>query len=171
MKDTFSADARMDRIRTVIRIVRWIVSAGLIVLVVFGGWFVANLIGLVASPVGTQISFSPLLTYSAPFKVPATVLMFAFVRTIFVVIGTFILLWWLDLIEAGEFFTDCSVRYLKWLGWLVIADWVVQKLLDATARRGVEITCGQLVLGLLIVLIAWVTDEGRKIQEEQKLTV
>ncbi|MEI9863261.1 MAG: DUF2975 domain-containing protein [Limisphaerales bacterium] len=39
------------------------------------------------------------------------------------------------------------------------------------ASRGVEITFGQLVLGLLIILIAWIMDEGRKIQEEQELTV
>ena len=36
---------------------------------------------------------------------------------------------------------------------------------------GTGINFGQLFLGLMIVLIAWIMDEGRKIQEEQELTV
>jgi hypothetical protein len=36
---------------------------------------------------------------------------------------------------------------------------------------GTGINFGQLFIGLIIVLIAWIMDEGRKIQEEQALTV
>ena len=36
---------------------------------------------------------------------------------------------------------------------------------------GTGINFGQLMLGMMIVLIAWIMDEGRKIQEEQELTV
>jgi hypothetical protein len=36
---------------------------------------------------------------------------------------------------------------------------------------GSGINYGQLFLGLMIVLIAWIMDEGRKLQEEQELTV
>jgi hypothetical protein len=34
-----------------------------------------------------------------------------------------------------------------------------------------KISVNLLVLGLLILLISWIMDEGRKIQEEQELTV
>jgi hypothetical protein len=33
------------------------------------------------------------------------------------------------------------------------------------------INFGMLLAGIIIVLIAWIMDEGRKIQEEQELTV
>jgi uncharacterized membrane protein YGL010W len=82
-----------------------------------------------------------------------------------------ILFWLLDLFEAGNYFTARSVRHIKSLGALVMLDWVLTKILDAMSHSGVEITFGQLVVGLLIYIIAWIMDEGRKIQEEQQLTV
>jgi hypothetical protein len=51
---------------------------------------------------------------------------------------------------------------------------LVVKLLDAIASRAVLIGVGdfaKLAVGLLIILVAWIMDEGRKIQEEQELTV
>ena len=36
---------------------------------------------------------------------------------------------------------------------------------------GTGINFGQLMLGMMIVLVAWIMDKGRKIQEEQELTV
>jgi hypothetical protein len=36
---------------------------------------------------------------------------------------------------------------------------------------GWGIDFGPLLIGAIIVLIAWIMDEGRKIQEEQELTV
>jgi hypothetical protein len=36
---------------------------------------------------------------------------------------------------------------------------------------GTGINFGLLFAGIVIVLIAWIMDEGRKIQEEQELTV
>jgi hypothetical protein len=47
---------------------------------------------------------------------------------------------------------------------------VVVRLLDALAK-GFSPDPVELAAGLLIVLIAWIMDEGRKIQEEQELTV
>jgi hypothetical protein len=36
---------------------------------------------------------------------------------------------------------------------------------------GTGIDFGPLLAGAVIILIAWIMDEGRKIQEEQELTV
>jgi len=45
-------------------------------------------------------------------------------------------------------------------------------LFDVFFIRNIEyIDFGLLVLGIAVVLIAWIMDEGRKIQEEQELTV
>jgi hypothetical protein len=51
----------------------------------------------------------------------------------------------------------------------VLADWVLIRVLDAMAH-GFSLDT-RLAVGLLIVLISWIMDEGRKIQEEQELTV
>ena len=162
---------RLNRIKKVIKVVRYLVSASIILLFVFGSLFLADLAGFGAINEGVKIFFSPLLTYQAPFKIPAIVLVLAFLRCGLWLVGALILFWWLDLVEAGEFFTAQCVRHIRLLGVLVISDWALTKVLDSMAHCGIEFTFGQLVLGLLIILIAWVMDEGRKIQEEQELTV
>jgi len=83
--------------------------------------------------------------------------------------GGLILFWLLDLFEAGQFFTAQIVHYINLLGWFVLADWVLIRVLDAMAH-GFSLDT-RLAVGLLIVLISWIMDEGRKIQEEQELTV
>jgi len=164
-------NARMSRIKRTIKVIRLLISATVILLIVFGSAFFADLAGFPILPAGVEISFSPLLTYTSPFKIPALVLVLAFCRAGLFLTGALVLYWLLDLVEAGIFFAAQNVRYIKFLGYLVIGDWGVTKILDAFARRGMEITFGKLGLGLLIILIAWIMDEGRKIQEEQELTV
>ena len=162
---------RMSRIKRVIKVVRFLISSSIILGLVFGSLFLAALAGFSLVPQGVKVSFSPLLTYSSPFKIPAFVLCLGFVRVALFLVGALILFWWLDLVEAGQFFVAQSVRHIKWLGYLVISDWAVTKILDAMAHSGVELTFGKFLFGLLIVLFAWVMDEGRKIKEEQELTV
>jgi len=139
-------------------------------MIVLGSWFLADCAGWISNP-GVKVSFSPLATYTAPFHIPAYVFGLAFLRVSFFFAGIFALDKLLRLFANGKYFTTEIVSCIKALGFLVIADWLVTKILDATARSGVEITFGQLVLGLLIILIAWIMDEGRKMQEEQELTV
>jgi hypothetical protein len=162
---------RMNRIKKVIKLVRFLVSSAVIIFLLCGLGFLADLAGYSIIPAGVKISFSPLLTYTSPFSIPSMVLIVAFLRCGLFLVGILVLFWLLDLFEAGNFFTAQSVRHIKSLGALVIVDWVLTKILDSMARSGVEISFGQLVLGLLIFLIAWIMDEGRKIQEEQELTV
>lgn len=142
-----------------------------VIFLVAGACFLAGLFGWMPQPDGIKISFSPLLTYTAPFDIPLFVLFFALLRAGVFLTGVLILFWLLDLFEAGHFFTAQSVRHIKSLGALIIMDWVLIKVLDSMAHAGVEITFGHLVLGLLVFVIAWIMDEGRKIQEEQELTV
>jgi hypothetical protein len=164
-------NTRMIRIKKVIKVVRFLISASVILLIVFGSAFLADLAGFPIYSAGVKISFSPLFTYTSPFKIPALVLVLAFFRAGLFFTGALVLFWLLDLVEAGNFFAAQNVRYIKFLGCLVIGDWGVTKILDAFARSGMEISFGKLGLGLLIILIAWIMDEGRKIQEEQELTV
>lgn len=165
------AQIRMNRIKKIIAVIRWLISATVIYILVVGLFVLADLAGIHIMPSGGQISFSPGSTYSAPFKIPPAVLVLAFLRISLFFAGSLILFWLLDLLEAGKFFTGQNVRYIRLLGWFLLSDWVIERVLDAVAYGWGYIRIGELLLGLLIVLIAWVMDEGRKIQEEQELTV
>jgi hypothetical protein len=105
--------------------------------------------------------------------------------------------------ERGLIFVSEAVRCIKFLGWLCVAQWMLGTIyhillkyypiipLQPTLPPGVSVTVKQamigrmgffsfdiwginfgfLLAGTVIVLIAWIMDEGRKIQEEQELTV
>jgi hypothetical protein len=164
------ADLRLNRIKRIIRVIRFLTSATVILVIFYGSLFLADLAGAGIIRPGMQVSFSPCLTYSAPFKIPMVALVLALLRAGLFFAGAFILFWLLDLFEGGKFFTAQNVHYVKLLGWLVLMNWVVERLLDAVAWALSPDLVG-LAAGLLIVLIAWIMDEGRKMQEEQELTV
>lgn len=165
------ADARLNRIRRIIKFVRLLISSTLILFVFFGLLFLADLFGYPLVGPGVKISFSPLVTYTSPFVIPPFVLILAALRTGLWFVGAAVLFRLLDRLEAREFFTAPTVHLLKILGILLIVDWVMTKLLDATAQAGFRLSFLQLLLGALVVLFAWIVDEGRKMQEDQELTV
>jgi hypothetical protein len=103
--------------------------------------------------------------------------------------------------EQGLIFAAATIRSIKTLGLLCVASWLANSGLRIFSdhstplsyppvppgyemhvvytRFGVSffsftiagINLGLLLAGAIIVLIAWIMDEGRKIQEEQELTV
>lgn len=103
--------------------------------------------------------------------------------------------------ERGRLFAPEQVRYMQQLGCLIVANWVIAVVLNAMSPGYAEyqldfahlnwigtlslalspitkdmignndIGIIQPVFGALFVFIAWIMDEGRKIQEEQELTV
>jgi hypothetical protein len=105
--------------------------------------------------------------------------------------------------ERGLIFASEAVRCIQFLGLLCVAQWMLGTLyhillkyypiipFQPTLLPGVSVTVkeavvsrmgffsfdiwginfGFLLAGTVIVLIAWIMDEGRKIQEEQELTV
>jgi hypothetical protein len=74
------------------------------------------------------------------------------------------------LYERGIFFARENVSYLKIQGWVMAGCGLTQIALKLLSPQK-KISVNLLVLGLLILLISWIMDEGRKIQEEQELTV
>lgn len=103
--------------------------------------------------------------------------------------------------ERGLFFASEQVRHMQQLGCLILVNWLIAMLLNAMSAGYTEwhfdlsqlnwigtfelfilpiakdmsgnndIGFMQPVIGVLIIFIAWIMDEGRKIQEEQELTV
>jgi hypothetical protein len=181
---------RMNRIRTVSRIAKWIVHAFLFYSIVF------------------------FLRLSSG---PASFLKGNDWRTLFIVMFQVVLWFWywkmarlFDFYKRGLIFAAETIRCIKFLGLLCAVGWMLmsinhfllqkypfpstQSMLDhlktlppgVTLREvsvthyqmgffsfdfGTGIDFGMLLIGVVIVLIAWIMDEGRKIQEEQELTV
>ncbi|MCI0747953.1 MAG: DUF2975 domain-containing protein [Verrucomicrobia subdivision 3 bacterium] len=82
------------------------------------------------------------------------------------------------LYSRGVMFGEANVRYIKWLGYWMIGAWVIsmpiqllQYLQNTNAMNFIFTLDGYFVGGVLVLLLAWIMDEGRKLQEEQSLTV
>ena len=74
------------------------------------------------------------------------------------------------LYERGIFFAAKNVNYIRFFGYFLIINWVVDYQLQGTLHD-TQLSTTALIGGFLIIFIAWIMDEGRKIQEEQELTV
>ncbi|MEI9863260.1 MAG: hypothetical protein WDN00_01600 [Limisphaerales bacterium] len=111
-------NARMNRIKRVIKIIKFLLGSAVILGFVFGLFFLADLLGYPAFGSGVKMSFSPLLTYTSPFNIPAIVLVLGFVRAGLFFAGALVLFWLLNLYEAGKFFTAQNVHHIKLLGCL-----------------------------------------------------
>jgi DUF2975 family protein len=156
---------RMRRIRTVIGIIR--ILLGLMVL----GIVLAIAFSFDAPK---RVGLWPFAKYSSVHVMPVSILILGFIRAGVFFVGAFVLNKLLGIFSNGGFFSAGSIACAKWLGCLVLADWVVIKFLDAAAWRVVTLRFDDLTrlgLGLLVIVIAWVMDEGRKIQEEHQLTI
>ena len=162
---------RLNRIRRIVKLIRFLTSATIILMIVLGSVFLLGLAGVLSIPAGVKVSFTPAVSYSSPYQIPAFVLVLALLRSGLFFAGALMVFWLLDLFEAAEFFTAKNVQCVKWIGWLVLGDWLAARLLELAAANGLALDPTELAAGLLIVLVAWIMEEGRMIQEEQELTV
>jgi hypothetical protein len=163
-----TAGDRVRRIKFVSRIFRVLLGLYVAGMVAFYQGLLTGLLGVL--PGVTKLSLSPHQTYTAPFDIPARVIVVAVGRFSLIGFGLFLLNRLFGQFERGNFFTNENVRCIKYLGLIVAGDWLLKTILDLMAGRiGLELN--ELLFGLFIVLIAWIMDEGRKIHEEQQLTV
>jgi hypothetical protein len=170
------ANPRLRRIQKVV----WVVKALIVLAVVSAATGILIYLGCVAGWINVpSVALPPLFwkytwKYSSPDAVPASILILGFARAGLFFSGAFVLNRLLGYFARGNFFTAKSISCIKWLGGLVMSDWLAVKLLDAIGSRMVMLAPAdftKLAIGFLIILIAWIMDEGRKIQEEQELTV
>ncbi len=84
------------------------------------------------------------------------------------------------LYEQGEIFGKANVRHFAGIGKAMLL-WFVAKVFTSAAMiplaeyaengTRVELSLSSLIIGVAIILISKVMDEGRKIHEEQELTI
>ncbi|MGA2280617.1 MAG: DUF2975 domain-containing protein [Verrucomicrobiota bacterium] len=160
--------SRIFRVLIGILVVMWVLLSALFVLV-----SVKDAMGGGQPMSGTMqfhISLSPHQTYISPFDVPLPVLLFGAVQLCLVGFGLILLNRLFALYERGDFFKTGNIRCIKYLGLVIAGLWLTQTILELMAHQN-NIEGSGLVYGVLVVFIAWIMDEGRKIQEEQELTV
>jgi len=74
------------------------------------------------------------------------------------------------LYQKGILFSAKNIRYIHSLACFLIGNWAIDYQLQSTLQD-MDLSTTPLFVAFLIIFIAWIMDEGRKIQEEQELTV
>jgi hypothetical protein len=178
------ADARLNRIKIVSRLVKYVTlglfvsSIGNSLIVILPTWFHAP---IMERPLGHGLNF---------------------ISQVIMWVWYWNLAKLFDFYEHGLIFAAKTIRCVKMLGLLCVASWLSFRIGDILTpsrmihfpnfptppgfevylvRSNFNITLfnftiygihfGEFLAGVVIVLIAWIMDEGRKIQEEQELTV
>jgi hypothetical protein len=177
------AVVRLKRIRYVARFFRWICCAAFVFIISVGALaiFVPGIVGHKVNSSSMTISTKPSFMLSE-FKPENQwlypvfwVLLVAFVCR---GIGFFYRLF--SNLEKGMLFSADNVRCIRGIGlWLVLwpllaLGFEISKLSWATVAPGmidVSDVPGGFLEGFFVIFIAWIMDEGRKIQEEQELTI
>jgi hypothetical protein len=117
-----------------------------------------------------RIVVSPGHIYTTPAEMPAELLALWLLRTGVAIWCLVVLSCLFRLYERGIFFSAKNVNYIRFFGYILMVDWVINYQMQ-NAVHDVSLSMSPLFAGLLIIFVAWIMDEGRKIQEEQELTV
>jgi len=170
--------SRLNRIKTVSRLFRVIVGVLVVIWVLLAALFVVASVKYALGGGGPpvpgamqfHITFSPHQIYTVPFHISLPVFLLGVVQLFLGGFGLILLNRLFTLYERGDFFKTENIRCIKFLGLVVVGIWLTQTILELMARQ-YNIEGSGLVYGGLVVFVAWIMDEGRKIQEEQELTV
>jgi hypothetical protein len=163
------ANPRLNRIQKVSRYLRFLVYFSVflqtyLVLAFFFGWppLIYN--------DKLRIVISQHHIYTARAEMPKEILALWLVKMGLLIFCSVILscLFWLY--EKGVLFSAKNVRYLRFIGYYLMIDWAVDYLMQGYLKD-MALSSTPIFVGFLIIFIAWIMDEGRKIQEEQELTV
>ena len=174
------ADWRITRIKFVSRLFRVLISIAVIFLMLIACFVLVQSIILClggrvvpAESMAIHITLAPGEVYDLATGVaglPWMVVVLIAVRLGLIAFGFIALNRLFKLYERGVFFAKGNISCLKIQGWVMAGCGLIQNTLQLFWAHK-NISLDRLVIGLLILLIAWVMDEGRKLQEEQELTI
>ncbi|MGE4290852.1 MAG: DUF2975 domain-containing protein [Desulfovibrio sp.] len=102
-------------------------------------------------------------------------------------VGIYFLMRLFRLYAAGEIFSLANVRCFRWIGWAIIGRQAVDPAYQALTTAALtmhnpagerligvgvsDVNVTQLLIGFVILVISWVMDEGRRLQEEEALVI
>lgn len=133
-------------------------------------WFLAFLFGW-PSPIGDKLRVvaSQHHIYESPGEMPTTILVLWLIK---ICLGFFcagVLIRLFRLYARGILFSAKNVTCIRFLGWWLTIDWLIGYQMQGLLKD-MALSSTPVFIGFLIIFIAWVMDEGRKIREEQELT-
>jgi hypothetical protein len=108
--------------------------------------------------------------YTTAGEMPAEVLGLWIVQKLLAFWGGVMLLRLFWLYGRGILFSAKNVTCIRFFGWWLMIDWFIEFQMQGELRD-TAISTTPMFVGLLVIFAAWIMDEGRKIQEEQELTV
>ena len=108
--------------------------------------------------------------YTAPAEMPSAIFALWLIKTGLGLGCAGVLFALFRLYGQGILFAAKNVNYIRFLGYWLMLDWVIDYQMQATLHD-MALSMTPVFVGLLIIFVAWIMDEGRKIQEEQDLTV
>ena len=113
---------------------------------------------------------SPGHLYASPAEMPRNILALALVKVGLNLAAMATLYALFSLYGRGILFSARNVLYIRFQGYYLIFTFLVDYQTQG-ALHDMALSDTPLFVGLLIIFVAWIMDEGRKIQEEQELTV
>jgi len=166
--DAVARAARLKRIATAswwIQLLMGILVVGLActLLGFFMGWPIFT-----ESHVRIVISQSHI--YTSPADMPGEIFWLWLVQMAFAFVAYGVLFSLFGLFRKGQLFTARTVSHIRSLGYFLIINWAVDHQMQSSLRD-MHLSTTPIFFGLLIIFVSWIMDEGRKIQEEQELTV
>ena len=108
--------------------------------------------------------------YDSPSDMPQEVLICWLIKMAWGGFAYWVMFSLFGLYRRGILFSAKNSWHIRSLGYYLIGDWGLDSQLQSTVRD-VQLSSTPLFIGLLIIFVSWIMDEGRKIQEEQELTV
>lgn len=117
-----------------------------------------------------RIVISPGHIYSSPAEIPPEIFWLWIVQVglgLFAT-GAMLRLFWLY--RKGIFFTAKNVNCIRFLGYYTIINWFIDYTIQGL-QHAMALSTTPILVGFFIIFLAWIMDEGRKIREEQELTV
>jgi hypothetical protein len=132
--------------------------------------FLAFLFGWPSTMPGRRILVGHEHLYTTAGEMPAEVLWLWIVQKLLAFWGGIVLLRLFWLYGRGILFSAKNVTCIRFFGWWIMIDWFIEFQMRSELRD-MDLSCTPLFVGLLVIFAAWIMNEGRKIQEEQELTV
>ena len=134
-------------------------------------WVLAFLMGwpFFAEP-KVRIVISHSHIYTSPADMPPIILTLYLLKTALGLWGAAVLFALFRLYGQGILFTARNVRHLRFLGYWLMLGWAIDYQMQSSLRD-MDLSTTPVLVGLMILFVAWIMDEGRKLQEEQALTV
>lgn len=106
-------------------------------------------------------------------------LLLGWIEFAYTVIGIGLLYRLFGFYKSGLIFARATIQVYRWIALWLLAGWIIPNFLQLISQFSFRGQFARLSFsvdeflagGLLLMLISWIMDEGRKLQEEQALTV